>query len=103
MIMEDNMILDANKKGVITTENSIWTFDGKGKYCRSPRDVSAARGITPSEDDSLLDGNWVEFSIAKFVADLRAPGKFRLSIIPSSRAEGSFGIRTGVIVSADFE
>ena len=94
------MELVIDQPGIVLTESSSWSFDGKGHFCRAPRDPLVQRTAVPCLDDSLNDNVWVEFRSALVEPHPFVPGALRLRLIPSNRPADSFGIRTGVVVAS---
>ena len=96
-------IITLDRPGSVTTESSVYAFDGRGRYQRLPRNESGPRPATPCIDDSLDDGRWIEYREMWIESHPFVPGRSRLGIIPSQRSEDFHGIRTGVIVGSTYE
>jgi hypothetical protein len=96
-------IITLDRPGSVTTESSVYAFDGRGRYQRLPRRESGPRPPTPCIDDSLDDGRWIEYREVWIESHPFVPGGSRLGIIPSQRPEGFHGIRTGVILASTYE
>jgi hypothetical protein len=85
------MHLDLNSRGVVITESSTWTFDGNGRYRRTP---NTERPVAASLDGALDDWQWVAWEAAGFILD---DDCLRLRVLPAGRPAGSVGIFTGVV------
>ena len=96
-------IITVDRPGSVTTESSVYAFDGRGRYQRLPRRESGPRRATPCIDDSLDDGRWIEYREVWIEDHPFVPGRSRLGIIPSQRPEDFRGVRTGVIVASTYE
>jgi hypothetical protein len=100
---EPRQIIALDRPGSVTTESSIYAFDGRCRYQRLPRHESGPRSATPCIDGSLDDGRWIEYREVWIENHPFEQGHSRLGIIPSQRPENSHGIRTGTIVASTYE
>lgn len=100
---ESHQIITLDRPGSVTTESSIYAFDGRCRYQRLPRHESGPRSATPCIDDSLDDGRWIEYREVWIENHPFVPGHSRLGIVPSQRAENFQGIRTGAIVASTYK
>jgi hypothetical protein len=82
-------------RGVVITDNSVWTLDGNSRYRRTAR--SGGRPAEPCIDGGLTDATWVEYTDARFEPDDYESGRYRLWVIPTGRPPGSAGICTGPV------
>lgn len=76
-------------RGTAVTSRSVWTFDGHGRFRRTPR-----HGSVPSPA-TLPHGPWEEFSFAEFIYDRSA---VLLRVVPSGRPEGSRGLLSSTVL-----
>ena len=84
-------IIENEDRGVVVTASSTWTFDGNGRYRRTPRRTPTGASCTGS---SLEYGAWHELVRASFVEG----AGMRVRILPAGRPDGSFGILTGEVL-----
>lgn len=88
------MNISCEDRGVVVTESSNWTFDGHGRYRRSPR---GQRVMVACVDGALDYDDWHPFEVAELATDLTT-GEVRLRLLPPDRPAGSIGILSGVVL-----
>lgn len=79
--------------GAVVTESSVWLFDGRGGFRRTPRE-----GRNP--DAELGYAGWDHLAFAEFVET--SLSETRLRVLPLGRPPGSFGLLSGPVLWSSF-
>jgi len=97
VLREDETVVSADGggrgemgRGAVVTASSVWLFDGRGGYRRTPRASSSVVGR------GLAYGGWDHVARSEFVES--GAGDLRLRVVPLGRPPGSHGLLSGPVL-----